>query len=67
MTIILSTLSRFKKNLFTGRCLGKFVVKWILKFPPHLAYIAKLPRETLTSAKQVVNDKLQVSEATLVG
>jgi len=31
----------------TGRFFGKFVVKWILKIPPHLAYVATLPRETL--------------------
>ena len=36
MTIMLSNLNRFKKN--TGRFLGKFAVKWILKIPPHLAY-----------------------------
>jgi len=32
--------------------------------PPHLAYVATLPRETLMSAKQVINDKLQGSIAT---
>jgi len=32
--------------------------------PPHLAYVATLPRETLMSAKQVINDKLQGSVAT---
>ena len=36
---------------FTGRFLGKFAVKRILKFPPHLAYVATLPCETLMSAK----------------
>jgi len=53
---------RLKK--FTGRFLGKFVVKWILKIPPRLAYVATLPCETLMSAKQAINDKLQGSVAT---
>jgi len=63
MTIIVSNLNRFLKK-FTGRFLGKFVVKWILKLPPHLAYVATLPCEKLTSAKQAINDKLQGSVAT---
>jgi len=46
---------RWKK--FTVRFLGKFVVKWILQIPPHLAYVATLPRETLMSAKQAISDK----------
>jgi len=50
--------------IFFGRFLGKFVVKWILKIPPHLAYVAALPCETLLSSKQVINDKLQSSVAT---
>ena len=37
---------------------------WILKITPHLAYVARLPRETLMSAKQDINDKLQGSVAT---
>jgi len=36
---------------FTERFLGKFAVKWILKIPPHLAYVATLPCETLMSEK----------------
>jgi len=43
VTTILSNLNRFKK--ITERFLGKFVVKWILKIPPHLAYVATLPCE----------------------
>ena len=31
--------------------------------PPHLAYVATLPCETLLSAKQALNDKLQGSVA----
>ena len=58
MTIILSNL-----NLFND-FLDKFAVKCILKSPPHLAYVATLPCETLMSAKQAINDKLQGSAAT---
>ena len=57
MTIILSILNRFKKK-FTERFLGNFAVKWILKIPPNLAYVATLPCETLMAAKQAINDKL---------
>jgi len=32
--------------------LGKFVVKIILKIPPHLVYVATLPCETLMSVKK---------------
>jgi len=60
MTIILS--NRFKN--FTGRFSGKFVVKWTFKIPPHLAYVAALPCETLMLAKQAINNKLQSSVAT---
>jgi len=45
-----SVKSQPNKNIFTGRFLGKFVVKWILKIPLHLAYVATLPCETLMSA-----------------
>ena len=58
MTIILSNPNRFKKN-FTEKFFVKFVVKWISEIPPHLAYVATLPTETLMSAKQAINDKLQ--------
>jgi len=50
--------------MFTVRFLGKFAVKRISKIPPHLAYVATLPCETLMSAKQVMNDKLEGSVAT---
>jgi len=63
MIIILSKFNRFQK-FSTARFLGKFVVKWILKIPPDLAYVATLPCETLISAKQAANDKLQGSVAT---
>ena len=59
----LSNLNRFN-IFFTERFLGNCIVKRILKIPPHLAYVATLPRETLMSAKQVINDKLQGSVAT---
>jgi len=60
MTILLSSLNRFKKK-FNARFLSKFAVKWILKIPPHLAYVATLPCEALMSAKQAINDRLQGS------
>jgi len=50
-------------NFFTERFFGKFAVRYILKIPPHLAYVAKLPCETLMSAKQAINDKLRSSVA----
>jgi len=52
-------LNRFKKK-FTGRFLGKFAVKCLLKIPLRLHYVATLLCETLTSAKQAINDKLQL-------
>ena len=58
MTIILSNLNLFNDSL------DKFAVKCILKTPLHLAYVATLPCETLMSAKQAINDKLQGSAAT---
>jgi len=64
MATILSTLNRFKIFFFAGRFLGKFVIKWILKIPPPLAYVATLPCETLMSAKQVMSAKLQGTVAT---
>ena len=63
MTIFLSNLKRLKK-VFPGRFLSKYAVKWILKIPPHLAYVATLPCKTLMSAKQATNDKLQGSVPT---
>jgi len=49
MTTLQSNLNRC--NFFNGRFLSKFAVNWILKIPPHLAYVAALPCETLMSAK----------------
>jgi len=43
----------------TGRFPGKFVVRWILKIPPHLAYVGTLPWETLMSTKQAISNKLE--------
>jgi len=62
MTIILSILNLFEK-FFHLRFLGKFAVKWTSAIPLHLAYVATLPCETLLSAKQAINDKLQGSVA----
>jgi len=56
-------LNRFK-NFFTGRFLGNLAIKWTSKIPPPLSYVATLPCETLMSAKQAINDKLQGSVAT---
>ena len=62
-TIFLSNLNRFT-NFFTGRFFSKFAVKCILNIPPHVPCVATLPCETLMSAKQAINDKLQGSVAT---
>jgi len=59
-----SVKSEPNKIFFTGKFLGKLVVKWILQIPPHLAYVATLPCKTLMSAKRAINDKLQGSVAT---
>ena len=48
----------------TGRFLGKFAVKWVLKIPPHRVFVATLPCENLMSTKQATNDKLQGNAAT---
>jgi len=45
---------------FTGWFSSKFAVEWLLKIPPHLAYVAILPCETLIVRKQAINDKLQL-------
>ena len=53
MAKILSNLNRLK-FFFTVRFPCKFLVKWILTIPPHVAYVSKC--ETLMSVKQAVND-----------
>jgi len=63
ITTILSVLNRFKK-FFIGRFTLLFAVKRISKILPHLACVATLPCETLMTAKQAINDKLQGSVAT---
>jgi len=63
VTIILSNFDRFT-HFFAGKFLGEFAAKRILNIPQHLAYVATLPCETLMSAKQAINDKLQGSVAT---
>ena len=57
----MSNVNRFKNISLENFILSKFAVKWIINIPPHLAYVATLPRETLISAKQAINDKLQGS------
>jgi len=64
MTIILSTCQVTDLKKITGRFLGKLVVKRIIKIPSHLAYVATPLCETLTLAKQSINDKLQGSVST---
>jgi len=44
--------------------MAKFVVKWILQITSHLAHVTTLPCETIMSAKQAINNKLQGSVAT---
>ena len=51
LLIILSNMNRLI-FFFDGRFLRKCVFKRILKIQPHLAYVATLPCETLTSAKK---------------
>ena len=46
-----SVKSKPIKKFSTGIFLGKFVVKYILKIPPHLAHVATPPFETFMSAK----------------
>ena len=61
VTIILSNLNRLKNSL--EDYLVNLQLKCILKIPPHLKNVATLPCETLMSAKQALNDKLQGSLA----
>jgi len=53
ITIILSNLNKFS-IFFTARFCRKFTVKWLLKVPPHLAYVATLPCETLMSENKLL-------------
>jgi len=53
MAMILSNLNRFSK-LFTGKFFNKFAIKYLLKIPPHLAYIAALHCETLLSENKLL-------------
>ena len=62
MTIICLFLTDFRIFLLEDFS-GKFAVKWISTILPHLAYVATLPYETLMSAKEAHNDKLQRSIA----
>ena len=51
------------KKFFTRRLSNKPFLIWLLTTPPHLKYVVTLPGETLMSAKQAINDKLQGSIA----
>ena len=59
MAIILSIRNWFKKFFHWYICSYMDI-----KIPPHLAYVATLPCETVMSAKQAINDTLQGSVAT---
>jgi len=63
MTIILSILNRFK-NFLLQDFLVNLHFNGYQKIRPHLAYVATLPCETLMSAKQAINDKIQGSVTT---
>ena len=52
MAIILSNHNRFTQ-FFIGRFFGKFAVNWLLKIPPHRAYVATLPCETFMSENKL--------------
>ena len=45
----IQSISTDFQNFVNSRFLGKFAVKWLLKIPPNLAYVATLPCETLMS------------------
>jgi len=62
-TIILSILNRLKKFSLED-ALVNLQLNGYKKISPYLVYVATLPCETLMSAKQAINDKLQGSVAT---
>jgi len=64
MAIILSNLKQLKKSLSLEDSLENLLLNGLLKIPPHIAYVATLPCETLTAAKQAIGDTLQCSVAT---
>jgi len=46
--ILCEILTDYQK-FYTAKVAGKFAVKWLLKIPPRLAYIATQPNSTLMS------------------
>jgi len=40
-------------TFFSGKFLGKFTVRWLLQIPPYLAFVATLPRETMSENKRL--------------
>ena len=56
-------LNRFQK-IFTKDSWVNLQLKWKSKIQLHHAHLVTLPSETLMSAKQAINDKLQGSAAT---
>jgi len=63
MAITLSNPNQPNFNFFfTGKFTSKFEVKWLLKTPPHLAYVAAhIILWNTDVRKQALNDKLQGS------
>jgi len=49
MAIIICEILTDYQKLYTGKVAGKFAVKWLLRIPPRLVYIATQPNETLMS------------------
>ena len=64
MTIILSIPNRFENFFSLKDSFVNLQLNGYQKNTSHLAYVATLPCETLVSAKQAINDKLQRSVAT---
>ena len=53
-----SVISEPIKKISLENSLVNLQSKWILKLPPHFAYVATLHCLTLMSAKQAVNDRI---------
>jgi len=57
----MSNLNRFTiYTFFTGIFPSKFAVKWILKIPPPLAYVATLLCETLSKQNKPLTTNYEV-------
>jgi len=60
MTIILSNLNEFTNFFALEDSLVNFQLNGYLKIPPHLAYVATLPCETLMSANKPLTTNYKV-------